>query len=72
MHLAMWPTPCTIGQVHLLVYYIKLKSRLSVRPSVRPSDRHAGNSVVSAWIDVEFDLCEAVVSGMCTHVSISF
>ena len=26
---------CTIGQVHLLVYYIKLKSRLSVRPSVR-------------------------------------
>ena len=30
MHLAMWPTPCTIGQVHLLVYYIKLKSRLSV------------------------------------------
>ena len=30
MHLAMRPTPCTIGQVHLLVYYIKLKSRLSV------------------------------------------
>ena len=29
MHLAMWPTPCTTGQVHLLVYYIKLKSRLS-------------------------------------------
>ena len=26
---------CTIGQVHLLVYYIKLKSRPSVRPSVR-------------------------------------
>ena len=25
---------CTIGQVHLLVYYIKLKSRLSVRLSV--------------------------------------
>ena len=22
MHLAMRPTPCTIGQVHLLVYYI--------------------------------------------------
>ena len=20
MHLAMWPTPCTIGQVYLLVY----------------------------------------------------
>ena len=33
MHLAMWPTPCMTGQVHLLVYYIKLKSRLSVRPS---------------------------------------
>ena len=29
MHLAMQPTPCTTGQVHLLVYYIKLKSRLS-------------------------------------------
>ena len=34
MHLAMRPTPCTTGQVHLLVfYYIKLKSRLSVCPS---------------------------------------
>ena len=33
MHLAMRPTPCTTGQVHLLVYYIKLKSRLSVRLS---------------------------------------
>ena len=32
MHLAMGPTPCTTGQVHLLVYYIKLKSCLSVRP----------------------------------------
>ena len=30
MHLAMRPTPCTTGQVHLLVYYIKLKSRPSV------------------------------------------
>ena len=29
MHLAMRPTPCTTGQVHLLVYYIKLKSCLS-------------------------------------------
>ena len=44
----MQPTPCVIGQVHLLVYYIKLKSRLSVRLS----DRLAGNSVVSAFIDV--------------------
>ena len=42
------------------------------KPSVRPSDRHASNSVVSAWIDVGLSLCEAVVSGMCTHVSISF
>ena len=24
MHLATWPTPCTTGQVHLLVYYVKL------------------------------------------------
>ena len=50
------------------IYHIKLKSRLSIR---RPSDRHAGNSVVSAWIDVGLGLCKAVVSGMCTHVSIS-
>ena len=56
----MQPTPCVIGQVHLLVYYIKLKSRLSVRLSVRP----AGNSVISAWIDVGLGLCKAVVSGM--------
>ena len=34
-----------------LVYYIKLKSRLSVRPSVCLSDRHAGISAVSAWIE---------------------
>ena len=27
---------CTIEQVHLLVYYIKLKSRLSVSPTVTP------------------------------------
>ena len=44
----------------------------SVRLSVCLSDRHAGNSVVSAWIDVGLGLCKAVVSGMCTHVSISF
>ena len=32
MHLAMWPTPCTIGQVHLLVRYksqIKTKSHIN-------------------------------------------
>ena len=28
---AQHPKPCTTGRVHLLVYYIKLKSRLSVR-----------------------------------------
>ena len=33
------------------IYYIKLKSRLSVCLSVRPSDRHDDNSVVPAWID---------------------
>ena len=38
------------------IYYIKLKSRLS--------DHHAGNSIVSAWIDVGLGLCSAVVSGM--------
>ena len=27
MHLAMWPTPCMTGQVHLLVYiYIYIKT----------------------------------------------
>ena len=35
------------------------------KPSVRPSvGRHAGNSVVSAWINVGLGLCSAVVSGM--------
>ena len=43
MHLAMRPTPCTTGQVHLLVYYIKLKSRLSDRP--------ANISAVSALVE---------------------
>ena len=61
MHLAMRPTPCTTGQVHLLVfYYIKLKSRLSVRLS----DRHADSSVVCACIDVGLGLCRAGVFGM--------
>ena len=44
----------------------------SVCLSVRLSDRHAGNSVISAWIDVGLGLCRAVVSGMCTHISLSF
>ena len=47
MHLAMRPTPCTAGQVHLLVYYIKLKSRPSVRTFLAVSF-----SAVAAWIDV--------------------
>ena len=41
-----------------IIYYIKLKSRLSVCPSVRLSDRR-GNSVVSACINV----------GLAPHVS---
>ena len=44
---------CTIGQVHLLVYYIKLK----ICPSVRL--RHGIISVVSAWIDLGLGLCIA-------------
>ena len=44
----------------------------SVRPSVCPSDRHVGNSVISACIYVGLDLCTAVVSGMSTQVSIRF
>ena len=52
MYLAMRPTPCTIGQVHLLVfYYIKLKSRLSVRLSVR-TFLAVSFSAAAAWIDV--------------------
>ena len=54
------------------LYYIKLKSCLSVCLSVRPSDRHAVNSVISAWLDVGIGLCTAVVSSMSTHVSLSF
>ena len=51
MHLAMRPTPCTTGQVHLLVCYTKLKSRLSVCPSVR-TFLAVSFLVVAAWIDV--------------------
>ena len=32
--------------------------------SVCLSDRHAGNSVVSTWIDVGLGLCTAVASGI--------
>ena len=60
MHLAMRPTPCTIGQVHLLVYIAKAEMT-SVRLSV---GRHADSSVVYAWIVVGLGLCRAVVSGM--------
>ena len=42
---------CTAGQVHLLVYYIKLKSRLSVRLSVR-TYLAIWISAVAAWINV--------------------
>ena len=34
------------------------------KPSVCLSVRPAGNSVISAWIDVGLGLCKAVVSGM--------
>ena len=50
---------CTIGQVHLLVYYIKLKSRLSVCLSVRL--RHADISAVSARIETGFTRNESCV-----------
>ena len=64
LHLAIKPTSYMTGQVILLVYYIKLKSHLSVCLSVRPSDRHIVNSIVSAWIEVGLGLCTVVVSGM--------
>ena len=57
MHLAMRPTPCTTGQVHLLVYYIKLKSRLSVRPHFLA----VSISAVAAWIDVRLARCDGYV-----------
>ena len=64
MHLAMRSTPCTTGQVHLLVYYIIYYIKLKSRLSVRLSDRHADSSVVCACIDVGLGLCRAVVFGM--------
>ena len=60
MHLAMQPTPCTTGQVHLLVYYIKLKSRLSVCPSVR-TFLAVSFSAVAAWIDVRLARSDSYV-----------
>ena len=52
----------TLASHYLLLLYKAEKPSvcLSVRLSVRP----AGNSVVSAWIDVGLGLCKAVVSGM--------
>ena len=61
----MQPTSCTIGQVHLLVYYIKLKSRLSVRLSVR----RTSYSVVSVCIDVELALHDSYILW---HVQVCF
>ena len=60
MHLAMRSTPCTTGQVHLLVYYIKLKSRLSVCLSVR-TFLIVSFSAVAAWIDVRLARCDSYV-----------
>ena len=56
---------CTTGQVHLLVYYIKLKSRLSVRLSVRRD----GNSVESACINMGLALHDSYVFW---HVQVCF
>ena len=44
--------PCTEGQVHLLVYYIKLKSRPSVCLSVLIFCCPVDFSVMCAWIFV--------------------
>ena len=63
MHLAIRPTPCTTGQVHLLstIFLLLYKAEMT---SVCLSDRHADSSVVYAWIDVGLGLCRAVVFGM--------
>ena len=53
-----------VGQVHLLVYYIKLKSR--------PSDRQADISAVSAVIETELVLkLKAGSSGTSEYIFIS-
>ena len=57
----------TIFDQSLLLSTIVLNDKAE-KPSVCLSVRHAGNSVVSAWIDVGLGLCSAVVSGMLTHV----
>ena len=49
----MYAHTYTIGQVHLLVYYIKLKSRLS--------DRHANISAVYALIETRLAQNESCV-----------
>ena len=67
MHLAMRPTPCTTGQVHLLVYYIKLKSRLSVRTFLVVSF-----SAVASWINVILLYVIAMSSGMAKFIFKSF
>ena len=51
--------------MYIYIYYIKLKSRLSVRLSVR----RAGNSVVPAWIDVGLALNDSYVLW---HVQVCF
>ena len=53
---------CTIGQVHLLVYYIKTKSRLSVCLSVG-TFWHARSSAVSPRTYARFARNEAPVLG---------
>ena len=70
MHLAMRPTPCTTGQVHLLVYYIKLKIRLSVRPSAL-----FWQSVSRSWLHASTsDLLNVIAmsSGMTKFIFKSF
>ena len=42
-----------------IIYYIKMKSRLSVYLSVRIFPRHADNSVILAWIDSGLGLSDS-------------
>ena len=73
MHLAMRPTPCTTGQVHLLVYLLYKAEKLSVCLSVSP--HFVGGSISQPWLHGSMsDLLDvmATSSGMTKFIFKSF